>query len=126
MKGLIAILPPLAIFAAGALITCIGAGTGAPLLILGIILALFGALDASGRFTDYLYLSRFTYLPTRMADYYGKSFCGRWVVSTAHPIFCGYYHDEGYRFWHFLPDGFPRILFLRAFWRHLIFGHRSN
>lgn len=108
-----------------------------PLTILGAGLALvsvtpfaavvivWGAADVLGRYRDYRYLSRFEYMTHRLALFYGRSYCGRRLVSTLYPTMKTLYHSKGYRWYHILPDEFPHILVRRQFWRTLWRGHSS-
>jgi hypothetical protein len=118
MGKLYAILPPICI-------VVLGAGLASITLSLGVAMALFGALDAVGRLRDYNYLKKFTYIPERLARYYGSSFCGRWIIILIDPAYGWYYYRVGYRWWHILPDGFPKVLFYRRFWITLYKGHRA-
>lgn len=117
MRGVIAMLPPIAVALLGALALFVS--------WFGVIIILFGALDTYGRWRDYRYLARFNYLTERLALFYGHSFCGRWVVICVEPRWRRMYRRKGYRWWHILPNGFPGILINRRFWRATLRGHRS-
>jgi hypothetical protein len=112
-----ALTPPLSISIIGLLLTQWFA-------IFGIMLIAFGLLDTWGRYRDFLYLSKFNHLPARMIDYYGHSFCGRWVVITLFPMYRAYYWSQGYQYWHVLPDNFPQSVLNCRFWRSLFLGQR--
>jgi hypothetical protein len=131
MKALWAILPPLMIVFIGLSITTLLAfdsligWVGVPIFLLGIV-------DSWGRYNDYRYLKSCGWLPGRLADYYGRSFCGRWMVKAiALPMTSSgfrykwktYYCLRGYRWWHLFPDGFPSVLTKPTFWRNLVKGH---
>lgn len=123
-----AVLPPFSLIFLGGLL-------GALVHPSLFTLCLFGLLDTHGRYNDYWYLmgeyfdpkSGECNIPRRTADYYGKSFCGRWLVKTCDSYYreTSYYHSKGYRWWHVLPDGFPRVLLNRNFWRNLLKGHEK-
>lgn len=111
---------------------------------LGAPLALLGALDTHGRYRDYCWLWEASQLPRedveghihRTGDllavvstsnfvYFGRSFCGRQVVCAVDPTCRDDYRDHGYRWYHLLPDGFPRVLKKKQFWINLFKGHRT-
>jgi hypothetical protein len=118
MKTLLALYPPVTLALAGAL--------GAYLFVPLILVAIFGIADTFGRYKDYLYLSRFGYLTPRLADFYGRSRCGRSVViAVGGGSYREYYKEKGYKFWHFLPKDFPMVLFNRRFWCSLVRGHSA-
>ena len=68
-----------------------------------------------GTFTHVMYRHKSSWcrrrLAVRAADTYG---CGaaRWARD--------YFQDQGYRWWHMLPDGFPAAFFTRSWWRGLV------
>jgi hypothetical protein len=107
------------------LVILLGAGLASITFLPGALVALFGAADLMGRLRDYNYLERFDYIPERMARFYGRSLCGRYVVTSLDPAWRWYYHRVGYRWYHILPDGFPHILMYRRFWTTLYKGHRA-
>lgn len=122
MSILRAVWPPLLILGAGLALSCLS--------LLALPIVLLGALDTFGRARDYIDLNRRYinqppgYLPIHIINYYGRSYCGRNVILTIHPEWHHYYCSVGYRWYHFLPDGFPAVLLRRAFWRNLFLGHR--
>jgi hypothetical protein len=116
-KGLCAIAPPL-------FIAILGLALTPDFFVFGLALCAFGLLDARGRYRDYKYLARFTWLPARIIEYYGRSYCGRHVVVTLFPVYGFYYRQVGYKWWHFLPDDFPQSIMHRRFWRNLFSGQR--
>lgn len=93
-----------------------------------VFVAVFGAVDSYGRYRDYQYLSAMPYITLRLATYYGKSYCGRSVVIGCTNVYSftwrEYFYYKGYRWYHFLPDGFPSMIFKPAFWRNLATGHQ--
>lgn len=118
MKGLFAIAPPLTLALLGALLALFS-------LWLGAALFAFGLLDARGRYRDFRYLSSCPNIDSRLARFYGRSFCGRWMVCAIDPMRWHFYRMEGFRLWHFLPVGFPQILINRRFWAALFGGHTN-
>lgn len=115
--GVMSVLPPVSV----ALLACVLALFTHPAWLL---LTVFGVLDARGRHRDFVYLASQEYLSTRLADFYGKSFCGRHVVTTISPFWRAYYKERGYRWFHICPQGFPLILFRPSFWWTFVKGHR--
>lgn len=115
MKTIQAIAPPLGLAFAGVFLLLY--------TWLGLVVLVFGLMDARGRYRDYKYLSSFSYVNLRLIDYYGRSYCGRNVVNTVSPH-RGYYRAKGYRWYHFLPDGFPSVITKGNFWRNMFKGHR--
>jgi hypothetical protein len=114
-----ALRPPLCIVGIGALV-----GLANPYVGAGI--ALFGAADTYGRYRDYCYLRRFDTIPLRLAQFYGRSYCGRTIVTVLFgDQLPNVYRMLGYKWYHFLPDNFPSVLLKRKFWRGVLFGHRS-
>lgn len=128
-KALLAILPPLSIIIIGV----VGIVLTYPsyLGVVFLAVAVFGYIDSIGRYSDYRrnivdYLSHAS--PSGkifLADFYGRSFCGRWMMSVIDPMLWRYYWTVGYRPWHILPDGFPAILLNPRFWKTLVKGHRK-
>ena len=116
MRGLYAVLPPLSIFILGM--------TMLSITFVGALVALFGAADAFGRWKDYKYLSSFRYIPPRLVEFYGRSYCGRWMILSIDKEWRMYYNRLGYRWYHILPVGFPRLVLNPKFWRNLAVGHR--
>lgn len=90
---------------------------------IGLPIYVLGLMDINGRAADYRYLSGFSFIPVRMAIHYGKSYCGRRVITSLFPVYTNLYRSEGYKWWHILPDDFPVILFNSTFWLNLAFGH---
>ncbi len=113
---------------------------------LGAPLVLLGALDVHGRYRDYRWLWDASAWSTWEASqretlagswieeavvstsnfvYFGRSFCGRQVVCAVDPTCRDDYLDRGYRWYHLLPDGFPRVLKKKQFWINMVKGHRT-
>lgn len=109
--------------------------------VLGALVTAFGALDLHGRYRDYRWLweasqvrppfhplwdgSLTHVVSTSNFVYFGRSFCGRQVVCAVDPTCRDDYLDHGYRWYHLLPDGFPRVLKKKQFWINLFKGHRT-
>lgn len=118
MKMLLALMPPASIAILGAFLMS--------LTWFGALIVIFGALDTHGRWRDYRYLSRFNYMTPRLAAFYGRSFCGRWLVCVLAPDWREGYKREGYKWWHFLPDDFPHFFVNPRFWRAMFLGHTHD
>lgn len=89
----------------------------------GLLLLFFGLADAHGRYRDFIYLSRREYISTRLAVFYGRSYCGRRVVTAISPRLAEGFYLQGYRWYHLLPEGFPKIFLNPRFWVTLVRGH---
>ncbi len=123
-----AILPPFSLIIIGALL-------GVFVHPAFFMVCVFGLADTFGRYQDYWYLMSQYFdekegecnIPVGIADYYGRSRCGRWLVGTCDSWYRDneFWYDRGYRWWHFLPRGFPAILLKRRFWHNLLKGHEK-
>lgn len=94
-----------------------------------LFLALIFIVDLKGRVNDYVHLidKPAEYFTNRVLDRYGRSWCGRTVVTGTHPPAKVYFHAKGYRWYHILPDKTFSLAspFLRpSFWCNLFCGHR--
>lgn len=99
---------------------------GAYFFLLCLVITAVMTLDAYARYSDY---KRFTHVDgsSQVYNYFRSSWCSRGVAealwSSATRIF---YKNKGYRWWHILPDGAPRIFFDLDFWKAVLIAHRPR
>jgi hypothetical protein len=76
--------------------------------------------DARARYKEFLYLRDMEF-SEKMCARFGHSWCGRGVCEDVWPEEAYiYYWEHGYRWYHILPDGFPRCFIRLSFWKHVV------
>lgn len=106
-----------------------------PIIILGVTLVLASqvhllfyigtiimTLDMVARYRDYLWLRRCGQFQRGIAYHMRGSWCSRGVVECVwgHKA-RDFYRILGYRWYHILPDDFPKVFLNPKFWVH-VFG----
>lgn len=79
------------------------------------------AVDVVGRASEYFYLRKY-YNPDHKILFwkaFQSSRCAREVMCTIDPDAKLYYYEQGYRWYHFVPDD-PLKFFNLQFWKNLI------
>ncbi len=102
----------------------------------GVIIFLFAQLDACSRYQNYKKAKDLFYengFKVRIVDLFINSHCQRNAIKVAAQDFgflkelCLYYHEQGYRWFHILPDFIfksPLIVFKRKYWERTLFEKR--
>lgn len=76
-------------------------------------------LDVRARLSDFIRFRKIEY-STRMAELLEKSWCKRGVAQAIWPEAVVDYHSKGYRLYHILPVGAPKVFFKLRFWEAVL------
>lgn len=87
-----------------------------PLFYLGVLVML---LDIRARYCEFLYWRGKKYNPYAIHAM-RSSWCSRGVAEAVWPWSRAVYYTLGYRSYHVLPDGFPRVFLMTSFWRSVV------
>lgn len=92
-----------------------------PIFLIGVVIM---TLDVIARWNDYLSIRGYRYQPgyqPGISYHMRGSWCSRGVAEFVWPHGASsLYKSMGYRWYHILPDGFPRVFLSLAFWRHVV------
>lgn len=76
-------------------------------------------LDVRARLSDFIRFRKIKY-SDRMAELLEKSWCKRGVAQAIWPEAAVNYHSKGFRLYHILPVGAPRVFFKLRFWEAVL------